>query len=132
VFIDRYYGNCPECRRSRNVRLKPAGLLQPLPIPERVWQHIIMNFKLFPPNQNGYNAILMVVDRLGKRFFSLFTRKICTAAELADLYFMHIWRIYGTLETITSDRGSQFIAEFSRELAKLTGITLQPFIAEHA
>jgi hypothetical protein len=27
VFINRYYGNCPECRQSRNVRLKPAGLL---------------------------------------------------------------------------------------------------------
>jgi hypothetical protein len=90
VFINRYYGNCPECRRSRNVRLKPAGLLQPLLIPERVWQHITMNFKLFPPDQNDYDAILVVIDRLGKRFFSLLIRKTCTAAELADLYFMHI------------------------------------------
>jgi hypothetical protein len=132
VFINRYYGNCPECRRNRNVRLKPAGLLQPLPIPERVWQYIIIDFKLFPSNQNGYDAILVVVDRLGKRFFSLLTRKTCTAAELANLYFMHIWRIYGTSETITSDRGPQFIAEFFRELAKLTEITLQPSITEHA
>jgi hypothetical protein len=91
-----------------------------------------MDFKLFPPDQNGYDAILVVVDRLGKRSFSLLTRKICTAAELANLYFMHIWRIYGTPETITSDCGSQFIAEFFRELAKLTGIILQPFTAEHA
>jgi hypothetical protein len=90
VFINRYYGNCPEYRRSRNVRLKPAGLLQLLPIPERVWQHIIMDFKLFPPDQNDHDAILVVVNRLGKRFFSLPTRKTCTAAELADLYFMHI------------------------------------------
>jgi hypothetical protein len=28
--------NCPEYRRSQSVRLKPAGLLQPLSIPERV------------------------------------------------------------------------------------------------
>jgi hypothetical protein len=90
VFINRYYGNCPKCRRNRNVRLKPAGLLQPLPILERVWQHIIINFKSFPPDQNGYNAILVVIDRLGKRSFSFLTRKICTAAKLADLYFMHI------------------------------------------
>jgi hypothetical protein len=69
---------------------------------------------------------------LGKRSFSLFTRKICTAAELADLYFMHIWRIYETFETITSDRGPQFVAELSRKLAKLTEIILQPSIAEHA
>jgi hypothetical protein len=91
-----------------------------------------MDFKLFPSNQNGHDAILVVVDRLGKRSFSLLTRKTCTAAELADLYFMHIWRIYGTPETITSDRGSQFVAKFFRELAKLTEIILQPFTAEHA
>jgi hypothetical protein len=90
VFINRYCGNCPECRRSWNVRFKPAGLLQPLLIPKRVWQHITMNFKLFPLNQNGYDAILVVIDRLSKRSFSLFTRKTCTAIELADLYFMHI------------------------------------------
>jgi hypothetical protein len=52
----------------------------------------------------------MVVNRLGKRSFSLRTRKTCTAAELADLYLMHIWRIYETPETITSDRDPQFIA----------------------
>jgi hypothetical protein len=45
---------------------------------------------------------------------------------------MHIWRIYGTPETITSDRNPQFIAEFFRKLAKLTEITLQPFTTEHA
>jgi hypothetical protein len=91
-----------------------------------------MDFKSFPPDQDGHDAILVVVDRLGKRSFSLPTRKTFTAAKLANLYFMHIWRIYGTPETITSDRGPQFVAKFSRKLAKLTGITLQPFIVEHA
>jgi hypothetical protein len=91
-----------------------------------------MDFKSFPPDQNGYNAILMVVNRLSKRSFSLFTRKTCTAAKLANLYFMYIWRIYGTPKTITSDRNPQFVAEFFRKFAKLTEITLQPFIAEHA
>jgi hypothetical protein len=132
VFINRYYGNCPECRRSRNIRLKPAGLLQLLPILERVWQHITMNFKSFPLDQNDHDAILVVIDRLAKRSFSLPTRKTCTAAELADLYFMHIWRIYETPETITSDRNSQFIAKLFRKFAKLIEIILQPFIAEHA
>jgi hypothetical protein len=32
-YIDRYVGNCPECKRNRNSRLKPAGLLHLLPIP---------------------------------------------------------------------------------------------------
>jgi hypothetical protein len=32
LYIDRYIGNCLECKCSKNSRLKPAGLLRPLPI----------------------------------------------------------------------------------------------------
>jgi hypothetical protein len=31
-YINRYIGNCPKCKRSKNSRLKPAGLLRSLPI----------------------------------------------------------------------------------------------------
>jgi hypothetical protein len=34
-YIDRYIGNCPECKRSKDSRFKPAGLLRPLPIPQK-------------------------------------------------------------------------------------------------
>jgi hypothetical protein len=31
-YINRYIGNCPKCKCNKNSRLKPAGLLRPLPI----------------------------------------------------------------------------------------------------
>jgi hypothetical protein len=34
-YINRYIGNCPKCKRSKNSRLKPAGLLRPLLIPQK-------------------------------------------------------------------------------------------------
>jgi hypothetical protein len=123
-YIDRYIGNCPECKYSKNSRLKPAGLLRFLPIPQKLWQHITMDFKSFNKDRHGYDAILVIMNRLGKRLFSLFTHKTCTAADLAELYYTFPWRIFGTPETITSDRGPQFVAEFFKELAKLTKITL--------
>jgi hypothetical protein len=132
LYIDRYIGNCPECKHSKNSRLKPAGLLRPLPIPQKPWQHVTMNFKSFNKDRHGYNAILVIMDRLNKRSFSLLTHKTCTAANLAELYYTFLWRIFGTSETIISDRGPQFVTEFSKELAKFTGITLQRSIAEHA
>jgi hypothetical protein len=73
-----------------------------------------------------------MVDRLKKRSFSLPTHKTCTAADLAKLYYAFPWRIFETPETITSDRGPQFVAEFSKKLLKLIGITLQRSTAEHA
>jgi hypothetical protein len=91
-----------------------------------------MDFKSFNKDRYGYDVILVIVDRLGKRLFSLLTHKTCTAANLAELYYTFLWRIFGTFETIILDRGPQFVAEFSKELAKLTGITLQKLTAEHA
>jgi hypothetical protein len=124
LYINRYVGNCPKCKRNQNSRLKPAGLLRFLLIFQKPWQHIIMDFKFFNKDRHKYNAILIIVDRLGKRSFSLPTHKTCTAADLAELYYAFPWRIFGIPETITSDRGSQFIAEFSKELSKLIKITL--------
>jgi hypothetical protein len=83
-----------------------------------------MNFKSFNKNRHEYNAILIIIDRFGKRSFFLPTHKTCTAANLAELYYAFLWRIFGTLETITLDRGFQFVAEFSKELLKLIGIML--------
>jgi hypothetical protein len=69
---------------------------------------------------------------LKKRSFSLPTYKTCTTADLTELYYTFPWRIFGTPETITSNRGFQFVAEFSKELLKLIGITLQQSTAKHA
>jgi hypothetical protein len=131
-YIDRYIGNCPECKYNKNSRLKPAGLLRLLPISQKLWQYITMDFKSFNKDRYGYNAILIIMDRLGKRLFSLFTHKTCTTANLAELYYIFLWRIFGISETIILDRGPQFVAEFFKKLAKFTGITLQRLIAEYA
>jgi hypothetical protein len=83
-----------------------------------------MDFKSFNKDRYSYDAILVIMDRLGKQLFSLLTHKICTAANLAELYYTFLWRIFGTFETIISDRGPQFVTEFFKELAKFTEITL--------
>jgi hypothetical protein len=86
-YINRYIGNCPKYKCSKNFRLKLAGLLRPLPISQKPWQHVTMDFKSFNKNRYSYDAILVIVDRLGKRSFSLPTHKTCTAADLAELYY---------------------------------------------
>ena len=112
-------------------RDKTPGLLHPLPIPDRCWQHVSFDFKSFPKDKSGYNNIFVVVDRFGKRSFSLPCEKTVTAAKAADLYYTHIWRVYGTPETATSDRGPQFISAFMDELCKLTGVKQKLSTAYH-
>ena len=103
--IDRYVRNCNDCRRSTIPRDKTPGLLKPLPIPDRAWQHISMDFHELPADRDGYDTVMVLVDRFAKCPFSIPCHKNIDAKEVARLYIRHAYRIYGPPDTIISDRG---------------------------
>jgi transposase InsO family protein len=127
---ERYIRNCHTCRRTHVPRDKTPGLLHPLPIPVRPWQHVSMDFKSFPKSKNGFDAILVVVDRLGKRPISVPCYKTANAKNLAAMFIEHVWRYYGPPDTIVSDRGPQFISSFWNEFCTILGIKLKLSTAE--
>ncbi|WVZ85174.1 hypothetical protein U9M48_032124 [Paspalum notatum var. saurae] len=62
-----YVAVCDTCQRVKAEHQRPAGLLQPLKIPEWKWEEISMDFIMgLPRTQKGYNSIWVVVDRLTK------------------------------------------------------------------
>lgn len=127
--VQQYIRNC-RCQNLKAPRDKAPGLLHPLPIPNRPWQHISMDFKEFPEDKKGYNAILVVVDRLGKRPISVPTTKEVTAKDLAHMFIRSVYRYYGPPDTIVSDRGPQFISDFWSEFTQVLGIRLKLSTAE--
>ena len=74
---------------------------------------------------------MIVVDHFGKRLFSIPCHKDINAKEAAWLYIYYIYRIYGLLDTIISNRGPQFILAFWNEFTQILGIKLKLFIAYH-
>ena len=50
------------------------------------------------------------------------TTEATSAEGLARLFRDNIWKLHGLLESIVSDRGLQFVAEFTKELNKMLGI----------
>ena len=65
--ILHYVNHCPLCQYNKSVQLKPAGLLQPLPIPERPWDSVSFDFIVqLPKTLKGHDAIVVFVDRLTK------------------------------------------------------------------
>ncbi|GLB41130.1 putative retrotransposable element tf2 155 kda protein type 1-like [Lyophyllum shimeji] len=50
----------------------------------------------------------------------------------ANLYPKHVWKLHGLLDAFVSDRGPQFIAEFTRELYRLLSIKLSTSTAYHS
>ena len=65
---------------------KTPGLLKPLPILERPWKHISMDFHELPKDHGGYDAVMILVDHFGKRLISIPCYKTITAKEAARLY----------------------------------------------
>ena len=59
--------------------------------------------------------IIVVIDRLFKMRHLIACPNISTPA-VAQLFLDHIWKLYGLPETIISNRGSQFISAFWKEL----------------
>ena len=58
---------CPVCQQEKSVHKVPAGLLEPLTLPEQKWADVSMDFIMgLPRTDNGNDAILTVVDRATK------------------------------------------------------------------
>ena len=55
--------SCESCQRNKSGKIK-VGLLQPLPIPDRPWAHISVDFIIgLPQTDLGFNAILIHIRR---------------------------------------------------------------------
>ena len=102
-----------------------------LPVPKRPWQHVTMDFQSFPKDKNGYDLILVVVDWLSKRPYSIPCHKTVTAKDMAEMYIWDIYQTHGPPNTITLDHGPQFISEFWHEFCRVLGIKLKLSTAHH-
>ena len=101
--ITQYISNCTACRAAHRPKGKTPGLLHPLPIPQYRWQHICVDFKSFPPDKQGYNSIAVFIDRLGKEAVSIPCTKEVTAKDLAELFYIHVYRHHNVPESVVSD-----------------------------
>ena len=59
--------SCPVCQQEKSEHCVPAGLLQPLKLPEQKWADVSMDFIMgLPRSKSGNDGILTVVDRATK------------------------------------------------------------------
>jgi hypothetical protein len=99
--------------------MRPAGLLQPLSIPDWKWDDISMDFITgLPTTPKGHDSIWVIVDRLTKSAHFLLVKITFRPPQYAEKYIAEIVRLHGIPKTIVSDRGSQFTAHFWEHLHK--------------
>ena len=120
--VKQYVEECNSCQRNKNHIEQPADKLMPNSIPKRSWIHISADFITKLPLVQGYNAILVVVDRLTKMVHFIPTTKETLVEDLARLFRDNMWKLHGLPKSIILDRGPQFVAGLIKELNRMLGI----------
>jgi hypothetical protein len=69
IDVDYYTRNYHTCQHTKPTRHARFGVLHPLPIPDRPWQDILMDFVMDLPWLNSCDAIWVVVDHLTKELY---------------------------------------------------------------
>ena len=122
---------CDQCQRMKNRAEMLAGKLRPNEVPERPWQHILVDFITKLPMSKGHDSILVVCDRFSKMSHFVVTTEKTTAEELARLFRDNVWKLHGLPKSVISNRGPQFAAGLTKELNKMLGIETKLSMAYH-
>jgi hypothetical protein len=130
--VAKYVRSCENCQRNKPSQQAPAGLLQPLPVPDGRWAEVSMDFiGPLPETPRQNNAILVFIDRFTKRAHFAATRMNVSAYDTARLFFHNVVRLHGMPSSIVCDRDTRFTNLFWQELMRLLGIKLKMSTAYH-
>jgi hypothetical protein len=90
-----------------------------------------MDFITGLPKVQGKDCIYVVVDGLTKfsHFYAILTEY--NAIQVSNIFFREVFRLHGLSKNNVSDRDSQLIGTFWRELFWLAGIELTPSTSYH-
>ena len=130
-FVQDYISSCMRCARNKTPRHKPHGLLQPLPVPQRPWTSLSMDYIEQLPSSGGFDSILVIVCRFSKMAIFLPTHTTARSRDLADDFLKHVFSKHGLPDDIVSDRGSKFVSKFWRTVTNKLGITASLSTAYH-
>jgi hypothetical protein len=108
----------------KSERIHPPGLLQPLPIPSGAWQDLTMDFIEGLPKSEGYDTILVVVDRFSKYAHFLPLKHPFSAAIVAQVFLDNVVKLHGVPKTLVSDRDKVFTSQFWKALFQTLGTQL--------
>ncbi|KAL0537135.1 hypothetical protein IC582_026105 [Cucumis melo] len=130
--VVEFVSRCLVCQQVKAPRQKPAGLLQPLSIPEWKWKNVSMDFITgLPRTLRGFTVIWVVVDRLTKSAHFVPGKSTYTASKWAQLYMSEIVRLHEVPVSIVSDRDACFTSKFWKGLQTAMGTRLDFSTAFH-
>jgi Integrase zinc binding domain len=130
--VRSYIPGCADCQRNKSSMVKPAGPLHPLPIPDGRGSSVALDFiGPLPKDEEGFDCILSMTDRLGSDIRIIPTTVDINAEQLAMLFFNNWYCENGLPDEFVCDRDKLFVSKFRKALHKLTGVHLKMSSAYH-
>lgn len=129
--VKEFVAQCITCQAIKYSTAAPNGLLQPLEMPERVWEDLALYFIVGLPNSRGYSTTLVVIDRLTKYAHFDTLPAHYTATKVAELFSNMVIRLHGLPHTLVSDRDPIFTSHFWKKLFEFMGTKLKMSYAYH-
>jgi hypothetical protein len=75
--------------------------------------------------------VMVTVDSVGKRAHFIPTHTTVTAQGVVEFFLLNILKLHGLPGNVISNRGPQFITEFTQELYWLLDIKMSLYTAYH-
>lgn len=114
---------CTTCCQTKHRYRVSLGQPHPLLVPMAPWYNVTMDLVMGLPQVGRYDMVCTVVDQFSKEIMVFPTTNSVSAQQLTALFKDHVWNRHGTPHSIISDCSLQFIAQFTRELSIILGIT---------
>lgn len=129
--VTRYVAGCEACQRTKISRQRPISALHPLDPPPEPWHTISIDFVGPLPESRGFNHLCHIVDLHSKRIHLIPTHSNIDSIGTAMILRDHVFRLHGIPRRVVSDRGTQFVSAFMKDLHSLLGIEGNPSTAYH-
>ncbi|GMF38980.1 unnamed protein product [Phytophthora fragariaefolia] len=127
--IRLYVRSCKVCQRIKGRNTKPPGLQRSHTIPTTRWTHFTMDcITALQETSEGYDAILVDIDRLIKRAHFLRTTTICNCHRVNQAIENYLRAFSNT----DSDDWDELLAlvEFTYNVRYQSSISMSPFEAD--
>ncbi|MCO5581315.1 hypothetical protein L7F22_035194 [Adiantum nelumboides] len=114
------------CQKVKFYRHKALGLLQPLPIPDKPWESIAIDFifdLLRTPTIN--DGIWTIICRFNKQVHFVLVRKKIKSEHMVKLFMHNIFKYHEMPQFIVSDSDPRMTSLFWKALFENMGTTLK-------
>jgi hypothetical protein len=93
--VSKYIRSCNVCAIAKPT-IKKQGLYTPLPIPEKLWESISMDYMSgLPTTKHENDYAFVVVDQFSKMAIIKTCKKTITMVDTAKIFFERFWVHFG-------------------------------------